>query len=170
MQFMIDFILQNQNRLEVLILKSKGIPVLGLTFNSIIEGFFSEKQTGFQEGVGYIKASFVKLYKINHMLERRSKISTAFLIIAKHLTVWIDGLFFKLFKELGINGTMRLVIKDLWTNAEAGVLYSGPLPRMFDISQGNRTRKNGLSSVLSTHCFAIFVNELSFSSPSFADI
>ena len=51
---------------------------------------------------------------------------------------------------------------------------------MFDISQGTRqgrilapfmykVYKSGLLDVLSNHCYAIFINGLSLSSPSFAD-
>ena len=40
-------------------------------------------------------------------------------------TVWINGLLFKLFTELGIEGRMWLAIKDLYTGVKAQVLYSG---------------------------------------------
>ena len=100
-------------------------------------GFFSNMQFGFQEGVGCMEASFIILETINHMLERGSKIFSCFLDVRKAFdTVWIDGLLFKLFTELGINGRMWLAIKDLYTNVKARVLYSGSLSRMFDISQG----------------------------------
>ena len=79
--------------------------------------YFSELQFGFREGVGCIEASFTILETINHMLERGSKVFSCFLDVRKAFdTVWIDGLLFKLFSELGINGRMWLVIKDLHTN------------------------------------------------------
>ena len=100
-------------------------------------GFFSNMQFGFQEGVGCIEASFIILETINHMLERGSKIFSCFLDVRKAFdTVWIDGLLFKLFTELGINCRMWLAIKDLYTNVKALVLYYYSLSRMFDISQG----------------------------------
>ena len=144
-------------------------------------GFFSNMQFGFQEGVGCIEASFIILETINHMLERGSKIFSCFLDLRKAFeTVWIDGLLFKLFTELGINGRMWLAIKDLYTNVKARVLYSGSLSRMFDISQGTGQGRilapfmykvyiNSLLNVLSNHCYAIFISGLRLSRPSFAD-
>ena len=129
-------------------------------------GFFSKMQFGFQEGVGCIKASFIILETINHMLERGSKIFSCFLDVRKAFdTVWIDDLLFKLFPNLGINGRMWLAIKDLCTNVKARVLYSGSLYRMSGISQGTGQGRilapfmykvyiNGLLNVLSNHCYS----------------
>ena len=144
-------------------------------------GFFSKMQPGFLESVGCIETSFIILETINHMLERGSKIFSCFLDVRKAFdTVWIDGLLDKLFTELGINGRMSLAIKDLYTNVKVRVLFSGSLSRMFGIPQGTgqerilapfmyRVYINGLLNVLSNHCYAIFINGLSLSSPSFAD-
>ena len=44
-----------------------------------------------------------------------------------------EGLFFNLFSELGINGRMSLVIKDLHTNVKEKVLYAGALSSEIDI-------------------------------------
>ena len=99
--------------------------------------YFSKLQFGFREGVGCIEASFNILETINHLLERGSKVFSCFLDVRKAFdTVWIDGLLFKLFSELGINGRMWLVIKDLYTNVKAKVLYAGALSREIDILQG----------------------------------
>ena len=99
--------------------------------------YFSELQFGFREGIACIEASFTILETINHMLERGSKVSSCFLDVRKAFdTVWIDGLLFKLFSELGINGRMWLVIEDLYTNVKAKVLYAGALSREIDILQG----------------------------------
>ena len=74
-------------------------------------GFFSEMQFGFQEGVGCNEASFTILETINHMLERGSKIFSCFLDVRKAFdTVWIDGLLYKLFSDLGIRGRMWLAL------------------------------------------------------------
>ena len=84
--------------------------------------FLSHLQFGFQEGVGCIKASFTILEIINHCLEGGSKILGCFLDVRKVFdTVWIDGLFYKLFTELGINGRFWLVLKDLYTDVNAKV-------------------------------------------------
>ena len=93
-------------------------------------GFFSKMQFGFQEGVGCIEASFIVLETINDMFERGSKIFSCFLDVHKAFNmVWIDGLLYKLFTELRINGRMWLAIKDLYANVKARVLYSGLLSR-----------------------------------------
>ena len=61
-------------------------------------GFSSEMQFGFQEVVGCTEASFTIIEKINHMLERGSKVFSCFLDVRKAFdTVWIDGLLYKLF-------------------------------------------------------------------------
>ena len=99
--------------------------------------YFSQLQFGFSEGVRCIKASFTILETINHMLERGSKVFGCFLDVRKALdTVWADGLLYKLFTDLGIQGRMWLAIKDLNTDVKAQVLLAGELSREFDISQG----------------------------------
>ena len=50
--------------------------------------------------------------------------------------VWVDGLLYKLFTELGIQGRMWLAIKGLYTDVKAQVLFAGELSGEFDISQG----------------------------------
>ena len=144
------------------------------------KGFFSEMQFGFQEGIGCIEASFTILETINHMLERGCKIFSCFLDVRKAFdTVWIEGLLFKLFIELGVGGRMWLTIKDLYTDM-AQVLYSDSLSRQFKVSQGTGQGRvlapfiykvyiNALLNTLTNHAYAIFINGLHVSSPSFAD-
>ena len=95
-------------------------------------------------------------------------------------TVWIDGLLYKLFNDLGIKGRMWLAIKDLYTDVKAQVLYSGELSREFDVSQGTGQGRifapfmlkvyiNSLLQKLSNHCYSISINSLSLPAPSFAD-
>ena len=138
-------------------------------------------QFGFQEGVGCTEASFTILETINHILERGSKVFSCFLDVRKAFdTVWIDGILYKLFSELGIGGRMWKVIKDLYTNVKAQVLYAGHFSRKIDVSTGHRARSNScafyvqsicqwLLCVLSNHCYAVFINGLRIPSPSFAD-
>ena len=67
--------------------------------------YISEMQFGFQEGSGCIEASFTILETINYMLERGSKIISCFVDVRKAFdTVWIDGLMYQLFSDLGVNG------------------------------------------------------------------
>ena len=73
------------------------------------EGFFSEMQFGFQDGVDCTKASFTVLETINHMLERSSKVFSCFLDVRKA----IDGILYKLFSELVIGDRMWEVMKEL---------------------------------------------------------
>ena len=114
-------------------------------------------------------------------LERGSKVFSCFLNVRKAFdAVWIDGLLFKLFSDLGINGRMWLASKDLYTDIKARVLFSRSLSREFNISQGTGQGRllapfmykvyiNGLLKTLSEHCFAISINSLSLPSPPFAD-
>ena len=145
------------------------------------KGYFLELQLGFREAVGCVEASFTILETMNHMLERGSKVFSYFLYVRKAFdTVWIDGLLFKLFAELGIKGRMWLVIKDLYTDVKAWVLLSGELSREFDISQGTGQRTilapfmykvyiGSLLAILLENCFAISIYTLSLPCPSFAD-
>ena len=69
--------------------------------------YFWEMQFGFQEGSGCIEASFTILETINHILERGSKMFSFFLDVRKAFdTVWIDGLMYKLFSDLGVNSKL----------------------------------------------------------------
>ena len=118
--------------------------------------YFSEMQFGFQEGVGCIEAPFTILETINHMLERGSKIFGCFLDVRKAFdTLWIDGLLYKLFTELGIKGRMWVAIKDLYTDVKAQVLYSGSLSRSFDVSQGT-----GQGRILAPLMYKVYINSL----------
>ena len=115
------------------------------------------------------------------MLERGTKVFSCFLDVRRAFdTIWIDGLLFKLFSELGISGRMWLVIKDFHTNVKAKVLYAGALSRKIDLVQGTGQGRilapfiykvyiNSLLKVLTDHCYAISINRLSLPSPSFAD-
>ena len=75
---------------------------------------------------------------------------------------------------------MWKVMKDLYTNVKAQVLYAGSLSRKINVSQGTgqgrilvpfmyKVYVNGLLCVLTNHCYAIFINGICIPSPSFAD-
>ena len=120
------------------------------------KGYFSELQFGFSEGVGCIEASFTISETINHMLERGSKVFGCFLDVRKAFdTVCIDGLLFKLFSDLGINGRMWLALKDLYTDIKARVLFAGSLSREFNISQGT-----GQGRLLAQFMYKVYINGL----------
>ena len=88
------------------------------------------------------------------MLERGSKVFSCFLDVRKAFdTVLIDGLLYKLFNDLGINGKMWLAIKDLYTDVQAQVLYDGTLSRLFEIGQGTRQGR-----ILAPFMYKVYIN------------
>ena len=131
--------------------------------------------------MGCTEASFTILETINHTLEHGSKLFSCFRNVRKAFdTVWIDGILYKLFSELGIGGRMWKVMKDLYTNVKAQVLYAGSLSRKINMPQGTgqgrilapvmyKVYVNGLLCVLTNHYYAIFINGIRIPSPSFAD-
>ena len=77
------------------------------------------------------------------MLERGSKLFSCSLDVRKAFdTVWIDGLRYKLFSDLGIRGRMWLALRDLYTNVKALVFYEGSLSRKINLSQGTGQGEN----------------------------
>ena len=120
------------------------------------KGYFSHLQFGFQEGVSCLEASFVISESINHMIEQGSKVFSCFLDVRKAFdTIWIDGLLYKLYHELGINSKLWLVIKELYTNIHACVTYNGFLSRDFVISQGS-----GQGRILAPFMYKVYINKL----------
>ena len=93
-------------------------------------------------------------------------------------TIWIDGLLYKLYHELGINSKLWLIIKELYTNIHACVTYNGFLSRDFVISQGQgrilapfmyKVYINKLLKDLCTPGIGIFLLNYNLSAPTFAD-
>ena len=113
------------------------------------------------------------------MLERGNKVFACFLDVYKAFdTVWIDGLLYKIFSELGIKGRMWLAIKDLYTDVKAQVLYEGIHSGKFSQGTGEgrilapfmyRVYINSHLCELSDHCFSISIYGLQLPSPSSAD-
>ena len=71
---------------------------------------------------------------------------------------------------------MWKVMKDLYTNVNAQVLYAGSLSRKINVSQGTgrgrilapfiyKVYVKGLLCVLTNHCYAVFINGLRIPSP-----
>ena len=90
------------------------------------------------------------------MLERGSKMFSCFLDVRKAFdTVWIDGLMYKLFSDLGVNSKLWLAIKDLYTDVKARVLYSGALSGEFEIVQGT-----GQGRILAPFMYKVYINSL----------
>ena len=90
------------------------------------------------------------------MLERGSKIFGCFFDVRKAFDmVWIDGLLYKLYTELGIKGRRWVAIKDLYTDVKAQVLYSDSLSRSFDVSQGT-----GQGRILAPFMYKVYINSL----------
>ena len=106
------------------------------------------------------------------MLEQGCKIFNCFLDVRKAFdTVWIDGLLYKLFIELGVAGRMWLTMNDLYTDVKDQVLCSGSLSRQFKVSQGTGQGRiiapfmykvyiNALLNTLTNHAYPIFINGL----------
>ena len=104
--------------------------------------------------MGCTEASFTILETINHMLERGSKDFSCFLDVRKAFdTVWIDGILYKLFSELGIRGRMWKVIKNLYTNVK--ILYAESLSRKNYVSQ-----VTGQGRILAPFMYKVYVNGL----------
>ena len=108
--------------------------------------FFLQPQCGFQEGVGCVKASFKILETIYHFLERCSRVYSCIFYVHKAFdTVCIDGLLYKFFIELTIKGRMWLVLKDLYSEVKARVLFDRIVSRPFSVTQ-----RTGQGRVLAT--------------------
>ena len=62
---------------------------------------------------------------------------------------------FKLFTKLGIKGRVWLVLKDLYTDINARVLFSDELSREFDVSQGT-----GQGRVFVPFMYEVYIDSL----------
>ena len=121
--------------------------------------------------MGCIEASFT-IETINHITERGRIVFACYLDVKKAFdTVWIDGLLFKFFFDLGIDSKFWLILKDLYTDIHAKVLHGGNYSRTFKRLQGSGQGRilapfmhkvyiNGLLKELLNHCLVISINQL----------
>ena len=115
---------------------------------------------------------------INHIKEREGKVFACFLDVRKAFnTVWIDGLLYKLFSELGVKGKMFAMIKALYTDVESFVYFNGVSTKAFPLYQGARILapfmyKVYINRLIETVCnskCASVIDKLRIGSPTFAD-
>ena len=89
----------------------------------------------------------------NHMFERDSKIFSCFLDVRKAFdTVWIDGLLYKLFSELGIRGRIYEIYTQM---SKHKFFYEGSLSRKINLSQGTEQGR-----ILAPFMYKVYVNGL----------
>ena len=102
------------------------------------KGHFPHLQFGFSVGTSCSEASFVIMEAINHIKEREGKDFACFLDVRKAFdTVSFDGLLYKLFSELGVEGKMFVMIKALYTDVESFVYFNGVSTQAFPLYQGS---------------------------------
>ena len=119
------------------------------------KGYFSHLQFGFSAGSGCSEASFVIMEAINHIKEREGKVFACFLDVRKAFdTVWIDGLLYKLFSELGVKGKMFAMIKALYTDVDM-LYFNGVSTQAFPLYQGS-----GQGRILAPFMSKVYINRL----------
>ena len=125
--------------IQLLVHSGKDVTSWSLKFTNFAKekGYFSHLEFGFSAGSGCSEASFGIMEAINHIKEREGKVFACFLDVRKTFdTVWIDGLLYKLFSELGVKGKMFAMIKALYTDVESFVYFNGVSSQPFPIYQG----------------------------------
>ena len=120
------------------------------------KAYFSHLQLGFSAGSVRSEASFVIMEAINHIKEREGKVFACFLDVRKTFdTVWIDGLFRKLFLELGVEKKTFAMIKTLYTDVESFVYFNGVSTQAFLLYQGY-----GQGRILAHFMYKVYFNRL----------
>ena len=119
--------------------------------------YCSHLQFGFKNRTGFIEpASFLINEAVNHFVERGSKVFACFLDVCKAFdTVWIDGLFFKLFSELKVQGKMLSIVKTSYSKTQCFVYFNGSTSDKFDVLQGT-----GQGRILAAFMYKVYANEL----------
>ena len=120
------------------------------------KGYFSHLQFGFSTGSGCSEASFVIMQPINHIKERKGKVFACFLDVRKAFdSVWIDGLLYKLFSELGVEGKMFAMIKASYTDVASFVYFNGVSTLAFPLYQGS-----GQGCIVAPFLYKVYINRL----------
>lgn len=119
------------------------------------KGFPNNLQFAYQKEKSCIDASMSLQESILHNIEHGSKVYCCFLDSTKAFdTVWIDGLFFKMY-NLGIQGKTWRLLRNWYSALTSRVLFDGVVSDDFSILQGVRQ-----GSVLSPWLFMIFNDDL----------
>ena len=113
-------------------------------------------QFAYEDNKSCTQASFVLQEALYHAVERDSKVYGCFLDTSNAFdTVWIDGLFFKLF-NIGIQGKTWRLLRNWYTKFSCCVAHNGVISQPFKVRQGIRQ-----GGVLSPWLFLCFNNDLS---------
>lgn len=120
-----------------------------------LHGIPNEMQFAYQKDKNCILANFVLQESIAHYVERDSKVYCCFLDSAKAFdTVWINGLFYKLY-NCGIRGKTWRLLYNWYNKLASCVSHSTLSSPVFRIRQGVRQ-----GSVLSPWLFLVFNNDI----------
>ena len=112
-------------------------------------------QGGYQEEQDALNSCFVIDEVINHCCEDNENVYIAYMDISKAFdTMWINGMLYKLYHNMGITKMWRL-IRNWYTNMKEFVVVDGQSSRVHEVAQG--TRQGG---VLSPWLFLVFINDL----------
>ena len=112
-------------------------------------------QFAYQEKLSALHASFTLQEVINYNIERSSKVYTCLLDSSKAFdVVWIDGLFYKLYK-FGICGNMWRLLYAAYTDMISSVMFNGIYSRWFCVKQS--VRQGG---VLSPWLYLLYLNDM----------
>ena len=76
-------------------------------------------QGGYQEEQDALTSCFVIDEVINHCCQDNDNVYVAYMDISKAFdTMWINGMLYKLYHNMGITGKMRRLIRNWYTNSE----------------------------------------------------
>ena len=107
------------------------------------------------KGSSSLCTSLVLQESIAYMRDRGSEVMVASLDTRKaYDTVWIEGLFYKLFNN-GLNRKLWRILKEWYTNSEGIVSISGVASRSYRIRQGLRQ-----GGVLSMNLYQLYISDL----------